>query len=317
MTLTTETGVRLPHFAPAYLYRGECGLFRETKSSLVRLGDEPDWTVEDLDRFAHLLYALTHRFQRPAYDETEKNAEGLLQHYGVPTQVLDFTASPEIAAAFAAASAAGAGRICVLAIQRSSGIKIVNYAEHKLAGRALKQEAFGIAPNRDSFHDFKSKEAAAFITAEWLEFPVTTNDVTFCRPAYEWLMDVVSDPGAGIVRFEIYGYVARYGKLPPRIVNLLTRPEGVPMVPRCHRVVGVDEGTSEVITNHEPPSTVSFDAACERAWTRAEWSGSIDPVNTYFGQSIPTEPGAVFAFPITLHGTAATTSEEYDTRQIV
>jgi hypothetical protein len=151
------------------------------------------------------------------------------------------------------------------------------------------------------FYDFKSRESTDFITVEWLEFPLTSDDVAFWRPYYDYLMDVSSDPGAGIVRFEIYGYVARFGSLPPRIVDLLTRCEGVPMVPRCHRIVGVDERASELITNHEPPIAVSFDTANERAWTRAEWSGSLTPVTTYLDQFVPTEHGAVFAFPITLH----------------
>ena len=97
------------------------------------------------------------RFRQEDYGNNEWNAEGLLQHYGVPTEVIDFSSSLEVAAAFAASKLAGAGRVCILTKPIGSEAATIEYTDHPWAERAVRQKAFGIRPLR--FSDLKSEEA--------------------------------------------------------------------------------------------------------------------------------------------------------------
>ena len=85
-----------------------------TESSLTRLERSGllDWSEQECLR--RIREALLWRFRRKDYGNTEWNAKGLLQHYGIPTEILDFSSSLEVAVTFATSKASSRGRICIV-----------------------------------------------------------------------------------------------------------------------------------------------------------------------------------------------------------
>lgn len=145
----SDTGLWSFVEAPTYLFRGEpfCSgaPYPETRSSLRRLENQD-----------HSLAALLHpvvtrlvaRLSERTSDTTE-NALGALQHYGVPTTLIDFTHDVEVALSFAAPRKACGkkGVIGVLPVRvgnHRASISFVNYARHDFCERALRQHAFGV-----------------------------------------------------------------------------------------------------------------------------------------------------------------------------
>ena len=91
--LSTPNGA-VPHQAPRYLYRGECGLFPTTESSRVRI--EPSLNGRELEALSKVTDAMRRVLKQDGYDNSEWEAEGLLEHYGVPSGIVNFTASPRL-----------------------------------------------------------------------------------------------------------------------------------------------------------------------------------------------------------------------------
>lgn len=136
----------VPASAPRYLYRGECGLFPETESSQIRFSRTAALQGRDLEAFQGILKALKWALTQPDYANSEEESEGLLEHYGIPTSVINFIASLEVAAAFAVAGKSDRGRICILTKPYQGGAHTWDYRKHPWAARASRQEAFGVRP---------------------------------------------------------------------------------------------------------------------------------------------------------------------------
>ena len=100
----------LVHYAPRYLYRGECGDFPTTESSLTRLSGSGRFDAAEQETLLRIHDALLARFQNEDYDNGKWNSEGLLEHYGIPTEVINFSRDLDVAAAFAASKEPGCGR---------------------------------------------------------------------------------------------------------------------------------------------------------------------------------------------------------------
>ena len=88
-----------------YIYRGEADASRPLQSSLERvIGDA--WSQEAAEKFesfsVDLFKSKFHLYDRENVSPTSKLAWlSIMQHYGVPTRLLDFTESPYIALYFA------------------------------------------------------------------------------------------------------------------------------------------------------------------------------------------------------------------------
>lgn len=117
--LETESGLAIPHHAPQYLFRGECGEFETTKCGIQRpdaynLKDGRLLSARDLAVLHDLIPDLADTFSEVPYRLDEHSAIGLLQHYGLPTCMVDFTARLGYAFAFAAAGNATVGLVAVM-----------------------------------------------------------------------------------------------------------------------------------------------------------------------------------------------------------
>lgn len=296
--LHSPSGLIVPHRAPKYLYRGECGLFETTESSLTRL--ERSGFLDETERecLRKIREALLWRFRREDYGNTEWNAKGLLQHYGIPTEILDFSSSLEVAAAFAISKMSTRGRICIVTKPIGVEAATIEYTNHPWAERALRQKAFGIRPVQ--FSDLKGDDARTRLGALWAEFPIRPEDRESRREFYDSLVDESSDPNAAMVRAEVNHYVEHFGKIPHKIAQYLT--DRVPMTPRFLKVTGVDEVTREAITHHVAPSACPYSPTLERQKSLQYWSVDYsDSLLGFYPFEVPTELGTLFAYPGTYH----------------
>jgi hypothetical protein len=107
----TPSGLILFRRAPKYLYRGECGDFQTTESSLSRLKGSGRLDASEQETLQRTHDALLVRFRQKDYGNSEWNTEGLLEHYGIPTEVISFPSALDVAGAFAASRKTGCGRM--------------------------------------------------------------------------------------------------------------------------------------------------------------------------------------------------------------
>jgi hypothetical protein len=170
--LERESGLIVPHKAPAYLFRGECGSFLTTTAAIHRSGtyclrDGRRLPNADLDVLQDLIPSLARRFTGEDYGLDEHAAIGLIQHYGLPTWIIDFTYHLNCAVAFASVGIGPVGRICVLptsSFPRAQGL--LNLTEHQWAERPRRQSAFGlIMPRHRS--DLKQREVRELLGLKW------------------------------------------------------------------------------------------------------------------------------------------------------
>jgi hypothetical protein len=96
----TRSSLFVPDVAPKYLFRGECGDFPTTLSTARRPSTyNPAVSVQEL---LHLTKTLIWRLQCTDFKLDTQGALALLQHYGFPTTIIDFTGDLGHAFAFAA-----------------------------------------------------------------------------------------------------------------------------------------------------------------------------------------------------------------------
>src|ERR1700733_1247667 len=179
----TPSGVVAPHEVPSCLFRGECGLFETTMSSIHKpdmatLGDGRRLSVPDLRALQQLILGLVDLFvHSETYALNEHQAYGLLQHYRLPTTIIDFTGDLTNAFVFAAAGRSTVGRLAVLDLPKALE-RVIDFTDHPWAERALRQAAFGVVPP-DGIIDLKSDAGRSRLGLRWYEFPVTPADREF------------------------------------------------------------------------------------------------------------------------------------------
>lgn len=305
--LETRSGLKIPHQAPEYLFRGECGQFPTTKAPIHRpstytLHDGTRLTGTDLKTLEDLIPLLAKRFTETDYSLGYHDAIGLLQHYGLPTWIIDFSSNLEHAATFAATDDAAVGRICVFPTRSyDRTFALVNLTGHAWAERPRRQEAFGLVIAPTGLVDLKAPEARRLLGVQWFEFPISAIDRDFFHNKYGRLVSVVDDPSAGFLRFHITEYVEARGKMSPALTKWLL--ERIPVVPRVHRVAAFE--ADQVVVNNLPASSLSRDysheverSRSEKYWSRADPDSSWDRMVNWSWPSV----GSIFADPRTFHG---------------
>jgi hypothetical protein len=302
--LETESGLAVPHYAPGYLFRGECGEFDTTKSDIRRPGasqlkDGRLLSARDLSVLEDLIPCLAHTFSEAPYSLDEHSAIGLLQHYGLPTWMIDFTARLGYAFAFAAAGSAAVGRVAVMPLRAFSETRgVVNLTNHQWAERPRRQAAFGVITTAE-LPNLKSEVARSRLNLSWYEFPVSIADRDYLKAKYDDLVGWSNDPSAGFVRFHITEYVEAHGKFSPELTDWLL--ERIPIAPRCYRIMGFE--AEKVVLSHLGASALSsYDEAKEAVRSRRYWSSAYGECSwdRMKGWVWPQE-GSITADPRTYH----------------
>ena len=274
--LETESGLAVPVRAPRYLFRGECGEFETTKCGIRRpdayvLKDGRRLSDRDLAALEFLIPDLACRFTEDDYSLDEHSAIGLLQHYGLPTWMVDFTARLGYAFAFAAAGNATVGRVAVMSLRAFSETRgVVNLTNHQWAERPRRQAAFGVITTAE-LPDLKSEAARSSLDLSWYEFPVSGDDRDCLKAKRDDLVRWSDDPSAGFVRFHITEYVEAHRKFSPELTDWLL--ERIPIAPRCYRIMRF-EARAVVLSHLGASALPAYNEAAEKARSRRYWSSA-------------------------------------------
>lgn len=145
----------------------------------------------------------------------------LLEHYSLPTWMINFTRRLEHAFSFAAGGNSEEvwKRIAVLPVRSFSG-QVMNLTEHGFAVRARRQEAFGVVPDA-RVRDLKSATARRICNISWYEFRVSDSERVHWQNKLSELLRPDNDPTAANVRHEITRYIEEH-ELSPLIAEWLS-----------------------------------------------------------------------------------------------
>ena len=301
--LPSESGLLLPRDGPPFIFRGECGGFETTVASKSRPQTFLNLSQEDIWAWDRLFRALCKRFML-AYDYNlnELQAKALLQHYGLPTELIDFTWRGGHAMAFAGAGDAEFGRICVMPIgQKAASPLLADFSGHPWAHRAQRQRALGVIMPT-GYEDLKSPKTRDRFGLTWIEFRISGPDREFLTNIYNGLTCLANDPSGGFVRHHIIEYVEAYGKLSPNLTKWILDRQ-IPMTPRCYKVQGF-ESSDVIVTNAPPAEFGPYDTELEKKWTRRYLSRE-HPDSSWSRMDKFTWPrvlGTIVPDPRTFHG---------------
>ena len=302
--LQSGSGLLIRREMPPFLFRGECGNFPTTTCTAGRPasylhGEGKRLSLRDQDLLGKVIPNVANRFVAADYGLHEYGAWGLLQHYGLPTRMIDFTGILSVAFAFAAGQMTDIARVAAmpLPVAKSHGL-LVDLHDHKWAHRAHQQAAFAfLAPS--SLLDLKSPAARKDMQLEWVEFPVTDADRAYLASEKQKLLNISDDPSAGFLRFHLTEYVEAHGKFSPDLTEWLL--ERVPIAPRCF-LVHRYEGREAVVYYRGYDALPYFDSTLEKASSRRYWSAS-SPDASFDRMATWTWPpsGSIAADPRTYH----------------
>src|ERR1039457_829554 len=115
----STSGLVYPRELPSYLFRGECGVFPTTTDGGRRLQAEGlaggcRVSNAEVVQLGRLVFNLAERLWKEPYSLDPMGAMGLLQHYRLPTRMVDFTANLNYAFAFAVNGTSSKGRVAVV-----------------------------------------------------------------------------------------------------------------------------------------------------------------------------------------------------------
>jgi len=287
-----------PRRVPRYLFRGEKKEYETCRPTICRLNDDHDCDRDDTAEIIRVMEEsvvwVENNFGLSPHD-----AEGLVQHLGLPTRYVDFSSDPEIAAAFALGDSPQPCRqaaICVLDVKKAieSGCgQIAEFKDHRWCERAKRQVAYGFAPL--SFSDLRSPEAADQAGGWWFDVTIQSSDIVRFPEKLKGLLDARSDPVSGLLRLVTNLYVAENGKLRPAVAKWISNK--IPMVP----ILG-NRGNSEVVEYLPPNQLQRWSEEHEREMSRRYWSTEFPDTTLpadYFAQIGQMQ--GMFALPCTYH----------------
>jgi hypothetical protein len=290
-----------PGMKPAFVFRGECGRFPTTMPSIAR--------VTGLSRADRLTLAkisdwAAERLHEEREDLTWPQASALLQHYGMPSRIVDFTGDLALAFSFAGRGDSDVGRLAVLPYVPSETGPMFEFFDHPWAERAQRQAAYGVLTDASELNDLKADSARARFNLRWYEFTILPDEREFSQKRTRGVLQESNDPSAGFVRYYITGYVEEFGKLSSRLTQWLL--ENIVIAPYCALVASHEGEEAEVffrpaeclLENGLP----AFDPGLETECSRRYWSSDCrDNSRQRLLNFVMPAPGRIFVDPRTYH----------------
>lgn len=288
----------LPHpEVPGFLFRGECGLYAATTASLARARD--DLSKADVLKLAEISDWIAAGLHEEREDLSWPEAFALLQHYGMPSRIVDFTSDIGLAFAFAGHGKCAVGRLAVLPYLPSQVGPILKFSAHPWAERAQRQVAYGVVMDPHEVNDLKAEAVRKRLNLRWYEFRILPLEKEICEERVRALLRQSDDPSAGFLRYYITRYVEAFQKLSPTLTEWLL--EHVVIAPYCC-MVAAHEGNEAVVYFRGSECLPRFERDVEIGWSRRYWSEAYDDDSTrrVKGWVMPP-PGQVFVDPRTYH----------------
>ena len=152
---------------PAFIFRGECGQFPATMSSIARV---PGLSPADTLTLAKISDWVAARLHEEREELTWPQACAILQHYGMPSRIVDFTGNLAEAFAFAGNGDSDVGRLGVLPYVPSETGPMFKFFDHPWADRAQRQAAFGVLMDPFEIGDLKADSVRRRFNMRWYEF---------------------------------------------------------------------------------------------------------------------------------------------------
>lgn len=299
----TASGMAYPRELPRYLFRGECGNFRMTMDSFRRLQEDAlsgrsSLSPADVTRLGKLIFDLMDRLSRNFDGLDRIAAMAQLQHYGLPTRIVDLTAHLDYAFAFAATGTSSIGRVAVIPRAPIRTIRVIELFAHPWAERAQRQAAYGVVMT-DELVDLKSQAARSRLSIKWFEFPILPSDRDFFREIHQKLIRAQDDPSAGFLRFHITEHVEVDGKFSPALTEWLLG--HVEIAPFCYKIDHLEEKET-VVYPRAADYLPTFDEHAEKEYTRRYWSSDYeDDSFERMRNFVMPAPGSIIADPRTYH----------------
>jgi hypothetical protein len=291
----TASGLLYPREVPGYLFRGECGQYPTTRASIARLRDCEGLSKADVVRLAQISDWIAARIREEREDLSWPDAFALLQHYGMPSRIIDFTGDLGLAFAFAAYGKSLTGRLAVVPYSAC----VLELFAHPWAERAQRQAAYGIVTDPFELNDLKADAARDRLNVKWYEFRISTDERQYCEKRVRELLREPNDSSAGFVRYYITRYVEAFGKLSEVLTEWLLK--SVVIAPYCCLVAAHEEKEAIVYFRGSDALPV-FNKAAEAEWSRRYWSEAYDDDSTdRIKDFVMPPPGVVFADARTYH----------------
>ena len=185
---------------PAYLYRGESRRYTSTTSSMHRMKMNkalPDNVKDIIEKLTRQVDADLQKF----LEITPRLSAGFLQHYGLPTELIDATSSLEVAAYFASDGKVGdEGLMCIFPVDViCKNSTIIDLRKGHMADRAVRQAAFAVF-NKNHI-DFKGMDCIEQLGLKWFSFTLRDADVKQYHDGKNGLLDVRTDKAAWMLQF--------------------------------------------------------------------------------------------------------------------
>jgi hypothetical protein len=223
----------LPNGLPRYLFRGERDGYPDTLSSMDRLYHVVEADAEVYEELDQLTAFVMHQ-PFPHFDLQGREAAAYAQHYGLPTQIFDFTASAKVAIFFSAnrpvhKDRAEAGNMAILDVAKAlnAGCIVEDLRGNQFVKRAKMQEAFGVIYNGfrpDDFYSLKDLEIIERMGLIWVPFAHYSDDEKYLREINAGLdiLSVDGDPFADLAQKFVDLYVSLREKFSVKAAKLLS-----------------------------------------------------------------------------------------------
>ena len=203
-------------------------------------------------------------------------AMDFLQHYEMPTGLLDLTSDPAVAAYFAAGGDVGSsGLFASVPVKELVNVDLQDLRNHPKAERPRRQSAFTFHHNH--FPNLKADECIEKLGIRWYRFKLQQRDKDAFGANYD-LLDAHTDPVAGILQL----LLDDYGKTNDWTAKWLA--DHVVAAPFITRPVDKDETGSLVVELVSAESAgIEYNEIVERFNNHRVWSNRFPDSRGYGG----------------------------------